>query len=143
MNSLVAVSLSSQHLARTLSAACQTWYSSKKYQCYPQFAPLFHKLVNGNAHLFGERLLYFVHISTHLASLIYSTNQMMLIVIYHMVTFWKVLIASLILCLWTRFSECVGTTVVSDNCLSLLPQYMPTALFSSLSHKYSLPTGVW
>ena len=68
-------------------------------QCYPQFAPFFHKLVNGNAHLFGERLLYFVHISTPLASLIWYfmivlnkmykrwyTYQMMLIVIYHMVT---------------------------------------------------------
>ena len=40
------------------------------YQRYPQFGPFFHKLVNGDACLFREGLLYFIHISTHLVSLI-------------------------------------------------------------------------
>ena len=40
------------------------------YQRYPQFGPSFHKLVNGDACLFREGLLYFIHISTHLVSLI-------------------------------------------------------------------------
>ena len=146
----MAISLSSQHLAEPSQHHARLGTAATEFsQCYPQFAPFFHKLVNGNAHLFGERLLYFVHISTPLASLIWYfmivlnkmykrwyTNQMMLIVIYCMITSGR---SSFILCLdnnlyfsdkiinppqqhsfiiasfnttwWTRLSECTGTTV--------------------------------
>jgi len=40
------------------------------YQRYPEFGPFFHKLVNGDAHLFREGLLFFVDINARLASLI-------------------------------------------------------------------------